>query len=920
MGEAIDSGEAAERKLRCAERSYSVLRLVGRVAAKAVEPQELYRETCRILVEEGGFRMAWVGIVDTDTNLVNPVANWGDEDGYLSSIRVSSLEIPDGLCPTGIAVREGRCEICNDLSSSSFGGREEGLKRGYRSCGAFPLTLGTRALGVLTLYSTRVSSFDEEEVELLDAIAGSVSFAIQSLESKEKLARAEAARVQGERYFKALIEQATEIIIVLDVDETITYASPSVERILGYRRAWLRGRKIFDFLSEESVSRMRETLDSFSSEAEAPVTVEVEFIHRDGAERILEAISRKHVGSNGEVSIIINAKDVTVLKKAKKDLERLEEIQKALLEALPDVAFLMDREGNILALNDAAARWISVAREVVVGENLYRLLPRSRRMLEEEVEGVLSSGKPRRAEEESGGRYYDLSIYPVLNTKGDVAQLVVVSRDITEGHLVEEAQRKDREFISAVLDTAAALVTVLDSEGRVILFNQTCERVSGFRWEEIRGKPIWDFFLPRSEGEKLRLVLKELEKGEEVVALDSFIVTRGGEKRLISWSNTALRSEDGLVAYVIQTGVDVTDERLAEHALRESEERYRSMFESTGTVMCIVDSSGRLVFGNREFERITGYNAGDTKDKLFADFVLDEDKSVFESNLENARSKRGVPIHFECRIVGKNGDVIYGLANIGALPGRNLVISLIDITREKNYEDELRETADRLRHFLAVASHELRHPITVVKGYANTLSQYMNEMTREQIREILGDIDSSTDRLTRYVSELMEVSMVEEGRLRIDRQEVSLSDIVLGAAEDVKMIGSSNEYTISISPGIDTVRVDSGKMSEVLVILLDNASKFSPEGSRVEIKMEREGSDLLGSVIDEGIGVPEENREKIFDRFYQEEDVSHHSTPGIGLGLYVAKEILERHGGKIWCEAGEPKGSVFRFRIPDAFS
>ncbi|MDD5448025.1 MAG: PAS domain S-box protein, partial [Actinomycetota bacterium] len=847
----------------------------------------------------------------------------GDEDGYLSSIRVSSLEIPDGLCPTGITVREGKREICDDFSSCpySYTWKEETLKRGYRSCGAFPLVLGTRTFGALTLYSMRAPSFGEEEIELLDAIAEGISFAIQSIEKEAERAHAEAARAQSERYFKALIEQATEIIVLLDADGAITYVSPSVERVLGYKRGWLRGRRIFDILPEESASRMRAVLDTFSGEAASPASIELEFTHWDGSSRVLEVVSRKSVGSSGEALVIVNAKDVTSLHEAKEELERLLEIQRALLDALSDVAFLMDKEGNILVLNNAAARQISVAREAAEGENLYRLLPRPKRnLLMEEVEKVLSSGEPRRSERELGGKYYDLSIYPLPNTKGNVIQFAIISRDITERHLVEEAQRKDREFISAVLDTAAVLVMVLDSEGRVILFNQTCERVSGFRLEEIRGQPVWGFLLPPSQGEKLRSVLKKLEKGEEVVELDNFIVTREGKKRLISWSNTALRDENGLVTYIIQTGVDVTDKRLAEEALRESEERYRSMFESTGTVMCIVDSSGRLVLGNKEFERITGYKVGDTKDKLFADFVLDEDRDVFEFNLENAKSKPGTPVHFECRIVGKNRDILYGLVNIGALPGGNPVISLIDITREKNYEDELRETADRLRHFLAVASHELRHPITVVKGYANTLSRYIGEMTQEQVQDILGDIDSSTDRLTRYVSELMEVSMVEEGRLRINRQEVSLSSIVLSAIEEMKMLGSSNEYSVNISPGIEMVRVDPDKVSEVLIILLGNASKFSPEGSKVQVRIEREGSDLLCSVIDEGIGVPEEDREKIFDRFYQEEDISHHSTPGIGLGLYIAKEILEGHGGKIWCEGGEVKGSIFRFRVPDAFS
>jgi len=256
------------------------------------------------------------------------------------------------------------------------------------------------------------------------------------------------------------------------------------------------------------------------------------------------------------------------------------------------------------------------------------------------------------------------------------------------------------------------------------------------------------------------------------------------------------------------------------------------------------------------------------------------------------------------------------LANMGALPGAGAgAVSLIDVTREKAYEADLKERAERLRDFLVVASHELRHPIAIVKGYANTLTEYMERMPPDLIQEILRDIDQSTDRLTRYVEQLLDISRVEQGRLFINREPCDPELLLKVALDGSRVLGYDNAIVTKVAAGTGPIKVDAEKFVQLVHILLDNAAKFSPAGSTIEIEVAGKGAEVEVRVLDRGNGVPRGSRQKIFDRFYQVEDALHHSKPGMGLGLYIASQIVEAHGGRIAVEPRDGGGSVFKFTM-----
>ncbi len=231
-------------------------------------------------------------------------------------------------------------------------------------------------------------------------------------------------------------------------------------------------------------------------------------------------------------------------------------------------------------------------------------------------------------------------------------------------------------------------------------------------------------------------------------------------------------------------------------------------------------------------------------------------------------------------------------------------------------EQERLDREEELKDFVDVASHELRHPITVIKGYAQTLRGLWDRLTPGKREELLQAVEHGADRLERLVKELLDVSRIERGYFPVRREEVEVGSLLSDAAEELSNRGYSHLVSIVMRGEVEKVAADRDRLSLLLSILLDNAAKYSPPGSEIELEVAEDDGGVRFSVMDRGMGVPEEERERIFERFYQVEDALHHSTPGMGIGLYIAREIAEAHGGRIWCEAREGGGAVFSFVIP----
>ncbi len=245
----------------------------------------------------------------------------------------------------------------------------------------------------------------------------------------------------------------------------------------------------------------------------------------------------------------------------------------------------------------------------------------------------------------------------------------------------------------------------------------------------------------------------------------------------------------------------------------------------------------------------------------------------------------------------------------GALFGKVAVFH--DITQFKE--------VDRLKsEFISQVSHELRTPLTSIKGYIDNLRDGIAGALKEKQRHYLDRMARNADHLIRLITDLLDVSRIESGKMALNLTTLSLRDLVSEVISSLRPIAAEKRLEVIVKEGEagSQVRGDYAKLEQVVVNLLDNAIKFTPPGGRITITMKHDAQYLKTSIRDSGVGIPQEKRLQIFDRFYRIEQESPSKVNGTGLGLYIAKNLIEMHGGRIWVTSEVGKGSEFSFILP----
>ncbi len=231
------------------------------------------------------------------------------------------------------------------------------------------------------------------------------------------------------------------------------------------------------------------------------------------------------------------------------------------------------------------------------------------------------------------------------------------------------------------------------------------------------------------------------------------------------------------------------------------------------------------------------------------------------------------------------------------------------------------EDLSRLKdEFLSIASHELRTPVTSIKGYTQLAKMLIKEGDLNTSEEYLDIALDQIDRMSRLILELLDVSRIETGRLEIRRDAINWSQFVLDVVHRHHTAVSDRRFHVSVPEGAKIVMGDRDRLEQVLGNLLENAVKYSPEGSDVTVTVDDRSESLVTAVCDTGIGIPADELSQVFERFHRGRQVSSTNYGGLGLGLYITKQIVERHGGTIWVDSKEGLGTTFYFSLPAAQS
>jgi PAS domain S-box-containing protein len=492
-----------------------------------------------------------------------------------------------------------------------------------------------------------------------------------------------------------------------------------------------------------------------------------------------------------------------------------------------------------------------------------------------------------------------------------------------------------KEWLRVTLSSIGDAVITTDTRSCITFMNPVAENVTGWTMQEASGLPLDMVFKIVNEESRHTVenpATRALREGLVVgLANHTLLISRDGLERPIDDSAAPIRNLKGEIAGVVLVFRDVSERRKAEHALQESEERFRLLVEGTHDyAIFMLDPRGNVVSWNAGAERIKGYRPEEILGKHFSTFYPKEaiDKGQPDLGLKTAEAYGR--FENEGWRVRKDGTRFWANAIITALrdkTGKLKGFSKItrDLTERRQLERaqlqaELMADLNRRKdEFLAMLSHELRNPLSPIINAVHLLRLHKDEdPVQQQARAI---IERQVDHMTRLVNDLLEVSRITTGKIRLERQHIDLRGVVERAVEVVRSLMAQCKHELSVTLPSQPVWLfaDATRMEQVTVNLLTNAAKYTPQGGRVSITLQQEGEDAVLRVRDTGIGIASEFLPTIFDLFTQAEKSLDRSQGGLGVGLTVVQRVVEIHGGKVEAHsAGIGQGSEFTVRLPIA--
>jgi len=372
-----------------------------------------------------------------------------------------------------------------------------------------------------------------------------------------------------------------------------------------------------------------------------------------------------------------------------------------------------------------------------------------------------------------------------------------------------------------------------------------------------------------------------------------------------------------LASFADQAAIAVHNAQLYE-SISQEKRRLDAILEHTADGVMILDHGYRITVFNRTLAELSGWSAAQAIGRQHNDVVR---WAKLQTELDMASAVEGGWPLPSARLLYVEGDLRRrnaGTVSVGITyaplfdrEGRlvNVIANVRDITRFRE-ADEVKST------FVSVISHELKTPIALIKGYADTLLREDTQWDENTIKEAFTVILEEADRLTELVDNLLDASRLQAGSLPLTMSEVALDALAKRVARRFGTQTSKHEFAIEFPADFPYVIADPGRIEQVFNNLISNAIKYSPEGGRIAITGRVTPKDVVVTVSDQGIGIPLEEQQRVFERFFRGSHERHQRTPGAGLGLFLAKAIVEAHGGHMWVESNTNEGSAFSFSIP----
>ncbi len=595
------------------------------------------------------------------------------------------------------------------------------------------------------------------------------------------------------------------------------------------------------------------------------------------------------------------------------------QLQSLVLEQMNEGVSVSDENGFILLTNPAEDKMFGYEPGELIGKHVTVQNSYQQEENERIVNDVIAQIKEKGFwsgewfnRKKDGSPFYTYSFITKLQIDGTTV-FVCMQRDITEEKVSKEALAYRSALLEAQNEAIPDAMLIVDTKGKMISFNQ--------HFVELWKIPE-DISKRKDDAAALQYAMTQLIDPQAFFDRVNYCYAHPAETafeevlfkdgRIIERYGNAVTGEDGISYGWAWYFRDITESRKNEIEIKHSEERFRTLANSVSHLAWMANPDGWIYWYNQRWydytdttlEEMQGWGWEKVHHPDHIKRIIEYVKLAWQNDEP-----------YEMTFPLKRYDGIYRWFLTRVYPVKNNDGKVIQWIGTNTDIDDQKKALEQKDEFLSIASHELKTPVTSLKGFTQILQMKFEKEGNVQAVDLLSKMDKQVNKLTSLIVNLLDVTKIENGQLAFSEVDFDFNILIKEIAEEMQLTTESHKIVYDISHAIG-VKGDRNRIGQVITNLISNAIKYSPDAHEIFLSTSMKNQHIKLCVKDFGIGIPDEKKSNIFNRFYRVSGDKENTFPGLGLGLFISAEIIKRHNGKIYLESTEGKGSTFCFTLP----